>query len=279
MYWLKLLRPKHWIKNLMLLFPPFFGGILFLPATLSQVILPLVSFSIGASAMYVFNDIVDLEKDKLHQSKKHRPLPSGKISKSSAMGFGMALTITGLLLALQVSWQFCLYLFAYQVLILCYSFWWKHIVILDIFCISIGFLLRLEAGGSAFNTPVSEWLFLSVFFLALFLGAGKRLSEKKSLRNKASAHRSVLSQYHIGFLENSMFMTGGTVLVTYSIYVIGRPLLVYTVPLCCLGLLRYLHRIWCGESGDPMEILIHDKIMLIISLCWVFIIGSSIYVS
>ena len=228
--------------------------------------------------MYVLNDIIDLEKDKLHHSKKDRPLPAGKISKISAACLGAAVLIFSLTLATQISWLFFLYLLAYQVLIICYSLWWKQIVILDIFCIAIGFLLRLEAGGAAFATPVSEWLFLTVFFLALFLGAGKRLAEKKSLRTNASAHRSVLSQYRTGFLESIMFMTGGTVLVTYSIYVIGRPFLIYTVPLCCLGLLRYLHRIWCGQSGDPMEILINDRIMLIISFCWLLIISYSIYV-
>jgi len=228
--------------------------------------------------MYVLNDIIDLEKDKLHHSKKDRPLAAGKISKSVAMGWGVVIILFSLALASQVSWLFTFHLLAYQTLIMCYSFWWKHVVILDIFCIAIGFLIRLQAGGAAFATPVSEWLFLTVFFLALFLGAGKRLAEKKALRNKASAHRSVLSQYRTGFLESIMFMTGGTVLVTYSIYVIGRPFLIYTVPLCCLGLLRYLHRIWCGQSGDPMEILINDRIMLIISFCWLLIISYSIYV-
>jgi len=261
----------------MLIFPPFFGGIFFLPETLTHLTLPFVSFSLGASGMYIFNDIADLEKDKLHHSKKNRPLPAGKISKTSAFYLGTTVTLLSLILATQISWLFFLYLLAYQTLIICYSIWWKQIVILDIFCIAIGFLLRLEAGGAAFATPVSEWLFLTVFFLALFLGAGKRLAEKKSLRTNASAHRSVLSQYRTGFLESIMFMTGGTVLVTYSIYVIGRPFLIYTVPLCCLGLLRYLHRIWCGQSGDPMEILINDRIMLIISICWLLVISYSIY--
>jgi len=278
MHWFNILRPRHWVKNLMLLFPPFFGGVLFSSVTTSHIYIPLIAFSLGASGMYILNDIIDLERDKLHHSKKNRPLPSGTISKSSAMRYGIVITICSLILAVQVSWLFLLFLIFYQMLIICYSLWWKQVVILDIFCIATGFLLRLQAGGAAFNVVVSEWLFLTVFFLALFLGAGKRLAEKNTLLNDAPAHRSVLSQYQSGFLESIMFMTGGTVMVTYSIYVIGRPLLIYTVPLCCLGLLRYLHRIWCGQSGDPMEILINDRIMLIISLVWISIISYSIYI-
>jgi 4-hydroxybenzoate polyprenyltransferase len=153
----------------------------------------------------------------------------------------------------------------------------KHYPILDIFCIAAGFLLRLQAGGETFAVTISDWLFLSVFLLALFLGTGKRLSEKNMLGDKAVIHRKSLLAYPAGFLEGVMYLTGGSVLVTYTMYVITRHSLVYTVPLCCFGLLRYMLRVQQGLSGDPTDSLIKDLPLFSVGLLWVIMIGLGIY--
>ena len=150
---------------------------------------------------------------------------------------------------------------------------------MDIFCISACFLLRLEAGGSAFTIVISEWLFLSVFLLALFLSTGKRLSEKTCLGAAAVMHRKSLNAYPEGFLDGVMYMTGAAVLVTYTMYVISRhsTLLIYTVPLCSFGLLRYILRIRCGKGGDPTESLLKDVPLLIVGVVWAVMVGWGIY--
>lgn len=277
MPWIRLLRPKHWLKNLMLLFPPFFGGELIFPGIFFHAFWPLAAFSLGASGMYIFNDIADIDRDALHPQKKNRPLPSGAIKTPQAYALGATCLLLSLWLAANVSFSFLLYLLAYQILIIGYSLWLKQVAVLDIFCVSIGFLLRLEAGGVAFTTAVSEWLFLTVFLLALFLATGKRLAEKKGLQKNNYKHRPVLEMYRAGFLEGVMFMTGSAVLVTYSIYVLERPRLIYTVPLCCLGLFRYMHRIWQGYSGEPVKILFKDPVICIIAILWLFYLMLSIY--
>ena len=155
----------------------------------------------------------------------------------------------------------------------------KDIVILDLFCISAGFLLRLQAGGVAFNVAISGWLFLSVFLLSLFLSAGKRLAEKQRLGDTATDHRMALIGYPQGFLEGTMYMTGGSVLVTYSMYALTRhsSLLLYSVPLCSFGLLRYIFRIRSGKSGDPTDSLVRDVPLLIVGMVWVALVGWGIY--
>jgi 4-hydroxybenzoate polyprenyltransferase len=184
-------------------------------------------------------------------------------------------------LAWTASSQFLLLLIAYFLVSLAYSAWLKDIVLVDIFCISVGFMLRLQAGGVAFNVAISEWLFLSVFLLAVFLSAGKRLAEKQHLGDTAQHHRKALTAYPKGFLEGAMYMTGGSVLVTYTMYTLSRhsPLLLYSVPLCCFGLLRYMLRVQSGRGGDPTESLTRDVPLLMVGAAWVGLVGWGIYVS
>lgn len=275
--YITLLRPRHWLKNLMLFFPPFFGGVLLAPATIRQGFWPFVAFCLGASAVYVCNDLLDADRDARHPDKQNRPLPAGLITKSRAAALGCSLAAAGLGTAATISWQFALFLLAYQLLMTAYSLWLKQVAVLDVFCIATGFLIRLEAGGIVFGIPVSRWLFLTVFLLALFLAIGKRLAEQRGLAAQAEQHRPILARYPPGFLEGGMFMTGAAVLVTYSIYVIDTQYLVYTVPLCCFALLKYLYRVWLGQNGNPVDTLIHDPVILLCSLLWLAAIVMSIY--
>ena len=184
-----------------------------------------------------------------------------------------------MILAWNISITFLVLLASYLSVSVAYSAKLKEIVLVDIFCISAGFLLRLEAGGIAFNVSISEWLFLSVFLLSVFLSTGKRLSEKQSLGDEARYHRIALITYPNGFLEGSMYMTGSSVMVTYTMYVISRhsSLLLYTVPLCCFGLMRYILRVQKGKSGDPTESLTRDLPLLIVGVLWVALVGWGIY--
>jgi len=267
---LRLLRPQQWLKNLMLFFPPLFGGVLFTPEVLRGLAIPVLAFCLASSANYAFNDVLDAEKDALHPTKKKRPIPAGKVRKHKALLLSGLLFAIAFASAIWTSWPFTTMLTAYVVLMASYSIWLKHIVLLDIFCIAAGFLLRLEAGGVAAAVSVSSWLFLSVFFLAVFLSTGKRLCEKLALDDGASLHRKTLAHYPEGYLDGLMLITGAATMLTYALYTIGHAPLVYTVPLCCLGLFRYLYWVKKGNSGDPTEALLSDKPLLAISALWFF---------
>ncbi len=214
--WLKLLRLTQWLKNLMLLFPPFLGATIFTNGIHQKGIIAIFSFCLASSSVYIFNDILDSANDACHPTKKERPIPSGAVTKGNAALASLVLCTFALVLSYQVSSSFFLLLNAYIAISVVYSIKLKELPIVDIFCISAGFLLRLQAGGEAFGISISEWLFLSVFLLAVFLSTGKRLYEKQMLGEKAGNHRKSLQRYPDGFLDGVMYMTGSSVLVTYT---------------------------------------------------------------
>lgn len=277
--YIRILRPIHWLKNLMLLFPPFLGGMCFDSGFSSISLLPLAAFCIASSATYIVNDVADFNQDKKHPLKKFRPLPSGEVAIGQALSLAVFLLIAAFFLAAAVSGKFLILLLAYLAVSAIYTFYLKDYPLIDLFCIASGFILRLLAGGEAFGVIISEWLFLSVFLLALFLSTGKRYSEKKSLGAHAEQHRKALSAYPEGFLDGLLFMTGSAVLVTYTMYVISRhsSLLLYSVPLCCFGLLRYILRVQSGRGGDPTESLTRDLPLLIVGISWAIMVGWGVY--
>lgn len=275
--YLKLLRPTQWLKNLMLYFPPFLGGIMLEPGLLQKGLSPFVSFSLASSATYIFNDLLDRHHDVHHPRKRGRPIASGQVAPLTAGVIAAGCLAVSLSLAARLSETFLLLLVAYLVISTCYSIKLKQLPIVDLFCIASGFLLRLEAGGEAFAMEISDWLFLSVFLLALFLATGKRLGEKQFLGEKAGGHRKALLGYPAGFLEGAMYMTGGAVLVTYTQYVITKDVMIYSVPLCCFGLLRFIMRVQSGQGGDPTESLLRDLPLFIVGLLWAVMIGWGLY--
>jgi len=275
---LYLLRPRQWIKNLIMFFPPFLSGSLFSSTLLSLTgALSFISFCCVSSALYIFNDLNDMERDSLHPVKRLRPLPSGAVSKRLASVTGITMGTLGFVVAVLAVQPLILYLLLYGAVTIVYTKWFKNFPVVDLFCISCGFLIRLQAGGTIFNVDISEWLFLSVFFLSLFLSAGKRLSEQNLLGADAADHRTSLNDYSDGTLDAILQVSAATVLVTYTMYTVAHPQLVYTVPLCTFGLFRYLQRVKSGNSGDPTESLFRDIPLLCVSILWALLVGWSIY--
>jgi 4-hydroxybenzoate polyprenyltransferase len=271
------LRPAQWLKNLLLFFPPFLGGEILRPGIVQKGIIPFASFCLVSSSAYVLNDILDREHDRNHPRKKNRPIPSGMVSLPMAGALYLVLLAGALFLAMRLSMGFLYILLAYLFVSALFSFFLKKHPIVDLFCISAGFLLRLQAGGTAFGIVISEWLFLSVFLLSLFLSTGKRLYEKNALGDNAGNHRESLRLYPPGFLDGTMYMTGAAVLVTYTMYVISRHTLIYTVPLCCFGLLRYIFRVKSGLGGDPTESLLKDGTLFVVGILWAVMVGWVVY--
>lgn len=277
--YIKVLRPIQWLKNLMLFFPPFLGGVIFQQQSIYLTYLPFFVFCIASSFVYIINDTIDCKADKQHPTKQFRPLPSGAISCVKALFIAAVLLVLSIYLAATISVKFLVFLLLYLLISVAYSLFLKNYPVFDIFCIASGFIFRLLAGGDAFKVIISEWLFLTVFLLALFLSTGKRYSEQKTLGDIACQHRIALKAYPAGFLDGVLFMTGSAVLVTYTMYVISRhsPLLLYSVPLSCFGLLRYILRVQSGKGGDPTESLTRDLPLLVVGITWIIMVGLGIY--
>lgn len=276
LHYLTMLRPAQWLKNLMLFFPLFLSGHMLSPGIVERGLLLFVSFCLVSSAGYICNDLLDRKRDAVHPKKRLRAIPSGVIGVRSASLYAALLLISGLMLAGMFT-PTILLLSAYAVVSLMYSLALKSMPLVDLFCIAAGFLIRLQAGGDMFAIPISPWLFLTVFLLAIFLSTGKRLSESHSLGSSAPTHRVSLARYPAGFLVGTMYMTGSAVLVTYAMYVILKPRLIFTVPLCLFGLLRYILRVSSGENGDPTESLLKDKVLFVVSSLWLVMVIWSIY--
>lgn len=275
--YITLLRPRQWLKNMMLYFPPFLGGTLLHPGVWQQGLLPFAAFAAVSSSGYILNDILDRSVDQSHPNKKDRPLTSGAVPLPVAWTIAGLLAATSLVLGSISSSALVVLLLCYLTITAAYSVGLKNVPVVDIFCIATGFLFRLLAGGSAFGITVSSWLFLSVLLLALFLSAGKRLSEKQLLADSAVLHRKVLVLYPAGFLDGVLFMTGSAVLVTYTMYTLTHQRLIYTVPLCCFGLLRYILRVKTGKGGDPTESLLRDPWLFVVGAAWAVMVGWGIY--
>jgi 4-hydroxybenzoate polyprenyltransferase len=272
-----MLRPAQWLKNLMLFFPPFLAGQMLLPGIVNKGMIPFCAFCMVSSAGYIFNDLLDRDRDIHHPQKRLRALPAGAVTVRSASMLSVFLFFSGFVLAAFYSPRFLLLLLGYAFISLLYSLILKNMPVVDLFCISAGFLIRLQAGGELFQVSISPWLFLTVFLLAVFLSTGKRLSESRSLGDMAGEHRVSLAHYPKGFLDGTMYMTGGAVMVTYAMYTLNKQMLIYSVPLCFFGLLRYMFRVSSGQSGDPTESLLKDKLLFAVGVLWVLMIVWSLY--
>jgi 4-hydroxybenzoate polyprenyltransferase len=272
-----MLRPTQWLKNLMLFFPPFLAGQMLMPGAIFRGVVPFCAFCLVSSAGYILNDIIDRDRDVHHPLKRLRPISSGIVGLSGARMLSAVLLISGLMLAGYISPLFFMLLAGYAAVSISYTLLLKTVPVVDLFCISAGFLIRLQAGGELFRVPISPWLFITVFLLALFLSTGKRLSELRSLGNMAGEHRTSLTRYPPGFLDGTMYMTGGAVLVTYAMYTLNRQTLIYSVPLCLFGLLRYMLRVSSGKGGDPTESLLKDRLLFVVGVLWLLMVVWSIY--
>jgi 4-hydroxybenzoate polyprenyltransferase len=276
---IRLLRPHQWIKNLLILAPPFFGGAFYMDGDLLlKMAQAFFAFSFASSTGYIINDLLDVGTDRLHPKKKLRPIASGKITTAQAIAL-LLLTFT---LSIGFSLRFgkflILIIILYLMLSLAYTFFLQHIVIVDAFSIAIGFVLRIEAGGKASMTEVSSWLFLTTFLLSLLLAFGKRRFELVSLDNSTSFRR-VLASYKTSFLDTALGIFATTAIVTYSLYAVGRgpKEFIITVPFACYGVLRYMYLVQTDTSGDPTDALLKDKWLFICVLLWVVVTALIIY--
>ena len=215
--YIKLLRVKHYIKNLLIFLPLIFSGNFFDEDLLLISVCSFISISLAASVVYIINDIKDCEKDKLHERKKERPIASGKISihKASIIAVVlliMALSLQGVILN---KWMSCVYILVYLIINIAYSFRLKNVVLIDVCILVLGFLVRVLYGGEVIGVEVSNWLYLTVMSAAFYLGLGKRRNE---IIKVGIDSRKVLQYYNKGFLDKNMYMCLGLTIVFYALW-------------------------------------------------------------
>ncbi|KWT82951.1 decaprenyl-phosphate phosphoribosyltransferase [Candidatus Magnetominusculus xianensis] len=270
---IRLLRPKHWVKNMFLFAAPFFGGELLSHETLGSAPAAFLAFSSAASASYIINDIADRKADRLHPVKKLRPIAAGEVSLASGGVLAVLLLTGSAVTAYFIDYVFLSYMGIYLVIQACYSMYFKNTAVLDIFCIASGFVMRVLAGGAAFHVPISDWLFLAMFMISLMLATGKRIGELKLLNENAAAHRESLSGFTPALLNDILLITAASSLVFYAVYTIEQyKNFIYTVPVVTFGLFRYLMLAKEGR-GDPTDAMTGDRWLALTVICWLLSIG------
>lgn len=281
MDYIKLIRVKHWMKNLLIFFPIVFGGkILSSKQEIICYILGFLAFSFVCSIVYIINDIADASKDRLHEQKKNRPIASGRIKVHNAIIFAMilCLCVTGILIYLlnNTSYNILVCLLVYLILNLLYSLKLKKYPIIDVTIVASGFLIRTIYGGFLANIQISNWLYLTVLSAAFYLALGKRRNEII----KSTETREVLNFYTKDFLDKNMYVCLGLTIAFYALWAtdittinnMGNNLLIWTVPLVIIICMKYSLNIEKGMSGDPTEVLLKDKILLFLVFIYIIFI-------
>lgn len=274
---IKTLRVYQWTKNFLVFAALIFAGELINLEAIKLSFIAFFSFCFSASSAYILNDIIDIEKDRLHPEKSRRPIPSGDVSIPMAFFLTITLSIMSLTLGFNLGIKFIAILLIYVFLTVSYSLLWKKFFLVDVLVLALGFVTRAIAGAVAINVVFSNWLIVCTLFLALFLGLGKRRSELLLLKDDAENHRSVLVFYTIEYLDQLLLIVSGGALITFTIYtcspeVIARlhtDKLYLSLPFVIYGLFRYLYLVrYKGEGSDPSKILLSDKPIVLCVILW-----------
>ncbi len=271
---LKAMRPRQWTKNAFVFAALVFDGKLFHPTDFLRTLAGFGLFCLISSAVYLFNDLLDLESDRQHPVKKNRPIASGKLPVPVAVTAGIVLVLFTLSAGYWLAWQFALTVLGYFVLMLAYSKWLKHVLILDVLILSAGFVLRVHSGVTLIVVErFSPWLYVLMTLLALFLGFGKRRAELALLAQDAVSHRPVFDGYTVPLLDQFITIVSGTTIVVYAMYTFFRPgapkSLMLTLPFVVYAIFRYLYLVEVKQiGGEPEEILLSDRPFQVSIVLW-----------
>ena len=284
---IKLMRPKHYIKNLLIFVSIFFDRNIFAGSILAKVICGFVAFCVISSAIYIFNDIHDVEQDRRHEVKKNRPIASGAISVKLAyiIAFGLFILAVAINWFCGFGWQAMTIMLVYFVCNLGYSLGLKNIPFLDILLLVMGFMLRVLYGAAIIGSGVSAWVYLTVISLSFYLGLGKRRNELKKSKGETST-RKVLSFYSFEFLDKFMYLCLTLAVAFYALWSAdaeievkyGTDKLIWTVPLVIVLLMKYSADIESNSYGDPVDVITHDKVLVLLSFIFALVLFGLIYI-
>jgi HAD superfamily hydrolase (TIGR01490 family) len=273
----RLARPHQWLKNGFVLVGIIFGHAWTVPSLVMSALLAVLGFSLAASAIYIVNDYADRERDRLHPKKRDRPLASGRLPVRLALGFAVLLGAGAALAAAAAGWVVLAIIAGYVVMNFAYTFYLKDVVILDVFVISAGFILRILAGTLGLGIAPSQWLIVCTLFLTLFLGFTKRRSEMLSVSGEFITHRKALLHYSAALLDKAISVCATGAIMSYSLYTMsaetaklhGTTNLIYTIPFVLYGMFRYLYLLHAKHAGaDTSRELVRDPHLLASVVGW-----------
>jgi 4-hydroxybenzoate polyprenyltransferase len=277
------LRPRQWVKNLFV-----FAGLVFAQRLFTSSIWPaLAAFAVFCAlsgAIYLLNDVAD--RDRLHPTKRERPVAAGRLPVRLAVAVAVVLVTAGLAAAGMLSTGVFLVAIAYVVLLTAYSAWLKHLVIVDVLTVAVGFVLRALAGTLAIDVAISGWLFICTILIALFLALGKRRHEYLAVQGDAARHRPILAEYSAGLLDQMIAVVTASTVTAYALYTMSpetvakfhTQLLPVTLPFVLYGIFRYLYLLYRRQlGGNPSELFLQDRPLLINTACWIAAVLLIIY--
>lgn len=278
---IRLMRPKHYIKNGLILLPLIFGNQLLNADRLGEIVVALVTFSFVASIVYIINDIRDVKKDRLHPQKKHRPLASGGVSVAQAVSLAVLLTVITAVVGYigQLSAMSWLLLVGYLVINVAYSFGLKNVPIIDVALLASGFVIRVLFGASVFGIEVSHWLYLTILASAFYISLGKRRNE---IITNGTKSRKVNELYSLQFLDKNMYVCLTLTLVFYSLWATdparASVLLYASIPFVILVFMTYSLKIEQNDStGDPVDVVLKSNILKVLVPAYVILMVLAVY--
>lgn len=283
---LKSARPRQWVKNVVVFAALLFSRNAFNPPLLLRSLAAFVAFCAVSGAVYIFNDLADLRHDRHHPLKCRRPIAAGELPPAAAAVGSALLLLVGLGVGFVVSEAFCVATIMYVLLQILYSLLFKNVIILDVFALSAGFVLRVVAGALAIDVAISSWLLVCTILLALFLALSKRRHELSLLGVEASDHRKVLEEYSIYLLDQMISVVTASTVVAYALYTMsevtqrkfGTPYLVFTIPFVIYGIFRYLYLVHRKKGGGSPEVtLLTDMPLLFDIVAWAAVAGAIVY--
>ena len=280
------LRPHQWTKNLIVLAALIFAERLFDGPSLTAAAIAFGIFCLLSGAVYLVNDLVDVEQDRRHPVKRDRPLASGKLSRVVALTAAVSIVVIGLTGAFLLGTRFGIAALIYFAMMTAYSLALKNVVILDVLVVALGFVLRAVAGALAIDVAFSNWLLVCTLLLALFLALAKRRHELTLLAGEAAEHRRILGEYSPYLLDQMIAVVTASTLVSYAFYTLeqvtvdrfGTDRLIWTLPLVLYGIFRYLYLVHRKEAGgNPTKVLLNDRPILVIVALWAAAVVTLIY--
>lgn len=282
---IRLLRPRQWVKNVLVLAAPGGAGVLHRPEVLADAAIAFVAFSLAASGTYCLNDAADAEADRAHPLKRHRPVADGSVSVPAARLLGVALLLAALAVAAAAGgWQLPLVILGYATLTTTYTIWLKHIAVVDLAAVAAGFVLRAIAGAVATEVEVSDWFLIVASFGSLFMVAGKRSAELGE-GGDVSSRRRVLSMYSPAYLTYIRSIASGVTLLAYTLLAFERadlsaariPWFELSIVPFGLAILRYALILDKGAGGAPEEVVMSDRTLQVLGACWAVVAALGVY--
>jgi 4-hydroxybenzoate polyprenyltransferase len=282
------MRPEQWLKNGFVLAPIVFSGLVGDADAWLRTVLAVAAFCAASSAVYLVNDVIDREADRSHPIKKNRAIASGEVSVATALSVAVVLVAGAAVVSVGLGGWFPAVLAAYVVLVLLYSALLKRAIFLDVLVVAAGFVLRVVGGAVAINVPVSSWILVVAYLLALYLALGKRRSELVLLGVEAGNHRAVLGHYTLPVVDQAISVVLGATVLAYALYTVapdtvakvGSEGLLATVPIVLYGLFRYLYLLHRHElGGSPTRALLTDRPLLVCVVVWLAVAAAVINAS